>query len=86
MKTIACKHLNYDENKYTKDCSISGLGLDKFAWERTDFEGRMQLCQFCSKRGRLNGHESCTSKRHAQCSDFEEGEIEVIPREANLNA
>ena len=84
MKTIACKHLDYDENKYAKECNISGLGADKFVWERRDFEGKLQLCQFCDLRGRLNGPTSCTSKRHAQCNSYEEAEIEVIQREANL--
>ena len=80
METRACKYLDYDENKYTSDCNISGLGVDKFVWERKDFEGKLQLCQFCSKRGRLNSPTACTSERHAQCGDYEEAEIKVIPR------
>ena len=80
MKTTACKYLDYDENKYTRDCSISGLGPDKFVWERKDYEGKLMLCQFCSKRGRMNSPQACTTSGHAQCSDYEEADIEVIAR------
>ena len=80
METRACKHLDYDENKYVSNCNISGLGFDKFVWERKDIDGNLQLCQFCSKRGRLNSPEACTSKQHARCSDYDEAEIKVIQR------
>ena len=80
MKTISCKFLDYDENKYSKDCKISGLGSDKFVWERQDYEGKLQLCQFCSKRGRLNNPESCVSSFNACCDLYEEAEIEIIQR------
>lgn len=78
MKAKGCKFLDYDENKYTKDCSISGLSNDHAAWERKTFG--LQLCQFCSKRGRINSADSCTTQSKAQCSDYEEFAHDVIFR------
>lgn len=74
-----CKFLSYDETKYTKDCSIAGLGNDKATWERSGPSG-FQLCQFCTKRGRINQANGCTSKDTAHCSDYEDAEHEVILR------
>ena len=83
MKAKGCKHLTYDETQYSSSCSVSGLGPDRAVWERNGPNG-FQLCQFCTKRGRINGVETCTSERTAQCGDFVDHEHDVIFREAEL--
>ena len=81
MTTVkGCIHLSYDETKYTKDCNVSGLSNEHATWERISPTGAFQLCQFCDQRGRLNSADACTSKKTAQCSNFELGDIEVIFR------
>ena len=84
MKTIACKYLDYDENEYNENCNIEFLSSDKFAWEIRDRKGELQICQFCSTKGIINGEDSCTSKSNAKCSDFEIGEIDVVLRESKF--
>jgi hypothetical protein len=78
-KVIACKHLSYDETKYTKDCSISGLGSDKAVWERNGPNG-FQLCQFCELRGRINSADGCTSRDKAHCNEYEDFEHSLVFR------
>lgn len=69
IKFKGCKFLDYDENKYI--CELVGIS-NHAGWERRDFEGRIQLCQMCQKRGRLNNPQACIGKENAMCNDYEE--------------
>jgi len=64
----ACKHLDFDQSKY----SAKLVGISTFiGWERIDSYGELQLCQFCSKRGRLNDPEACIGEKNKMCSEYE---------------
>jgi len=81
VKTIACKFLDYDENNKVESCNISQMSGGEFVWERIDVDGFVQLCQFCTKRGRLNSPTACTSEDRAMCSEYEESEVIIKLRD-----
>jgi len=68
IKFKACKYLDFDQRKcFAKLVRIS----DHVGWERIDSDGKPQLCQLCSKRGRLNNPEDCIKEENRACSDYE---------------
>ena len=68
IKFKACKYLDFDQSKYSaKLVQI----CNHIGWERRDPDGNIQLCQFCSKRGRLNNPEQCIKEVNKACSDYE---------------
>ncbi len=73
----ACKHLDFSDSYFAKKAGIVFDGTSKLCWERKDPEGKLQLCQFCKKRGRLNGPTCCLSEAHKQCSEYEEKEFDL---------
>jgi len=76
MKFTACKHLDFSDN-YTAKKQVMGNG--KVFWLRdVSFDPTLPaMVQFCSKRGRLNNPEQCTTETHAACSDYEDFEHDV---------
>lgn len=68
MKVTGCKHLSWDQDQYTANLAYISGGV---VWERRDPEGRLQLCQFCTLRGRINNPQGCLTAANAQCSNFE---------------
>lgn len=83
----ACKHLIFDQSRLT--CELVGIS-NHLGWERRDPEGRLQLCQFCELRGRLNYPQACIGKNRALCHEYEEIEWDtdalIAPKEAPANA
>lgn len=69
MKFKACKYLSFDQEKFS--CELVQIGTH-LGWERIDVDGSVQLCQQCTKRGRLNHPESCIGNKNAMCNDYEE--------------
>lgn len=70
MKFTACKHLDYSDNYIAKK---QVLGSGKVFWLRPVIDDSYpSMVQFCKKRGRLNNPESCTEKRYAACSCYDE--------------
>ena len=78
----ACKHLNYDETKYTNDIKI--VEVPRFScrvryWERGPTwtegpgnEGNPKKVQFCGQgRGRINGVFQCYNPGEMPCYDAE---------------
>lgn len=60
-----CKHLDFSPN-YDAKRQLTTKGL---FWMR---EREPQMVQFCKKRGRIYGCESCLSLATAQCGMYEE--------------
>ena len=77
MQVAACKHLSFDQDRYT--ANLAYIQGDKVVWERHDPSGQLQLCQFCTFRGRINNPLGCLSQGAAQCSDYEEHVHEIEP-------
>ena len=72
----ACKYLDFKGEYY--NCRKEILGTGKVFWMRNLKDKFLPIMvQFCTKRGRLNHPESCTEKRYARCSDYEEVEHSV---------
>ena len=69
MKFKGCKHLDFSQDNYM--CELVGISKH-VGWERRDPEGKLQLCQFCKLRGRLNDPEACIGDGNAMCNDYEE--------------
>lgn len=80
MKAKGCKHLEYDETKYSPNCSIVELGGEHANWERKECDPFS--VQFCDLRGRLNQKTACTRWELKQCYEYEEQEHEVIFRKS----
>lgn len=66
-----CKNLDFDQEKYT--CELVGIS-NHLGWERRDVDGRIQLCQMCKLRGRLNSASACIGENKAMCNRYEEKE------------
>jgi len=76
MKFIACKHLEFDKEKYNT-CELTAI-MNWVCWERiAPYDGAVTLVQFCAKRGRINFPEACVKKHDAVCSLYEGVEHEV---------
>lgn len=73
MEFKACKYLSFDEKMFSGNLVqiASHLG-----WERIDPDGKLQLCQQCTKRGRINQAQACIGESRAACSDYEEVTVE----------
>jgi len=83
IKFNACKELDFSE-KYSADKVLISLGEKKVCWSRHVFDGEPRLIQFCKLRGRLNNPEMCTSKKTAQCSDYEDFKHKVKLKTINI--
>lgn len=69
-KKITRRH--FIQDNYS--CELVSIS-DHLGWERLDPEGKVQLCQFCKLRGRLNSPEACIGKQNALCGDYEEAKM-----------
>lgn len=67
-----CVHLIYDTTRVTR-AELALVGNDGACWERVDPMGKFQLVQFCEKRGRMYGADTCSCEAKAGCSDFKAG-------------
>jgi len=74
MKFKACKHLDFDQSKYS--CELVGIS-NHVGWKRKDCDDRIQLCQMCSKRGRLNNPQACIGENNKVCNDYDEIEFNI---------
>lgn len=76
MKFTACKHLDFSDNYIAKK---QVLGSGKVFWLRDVFYNPTlpAMVQFCTKRGRLNNPEQCTTEGHAACSEYVDYEHNV---------
>ena len=83
----ACKHLDYDETKYTNDIKIvevPGFSCRVRYWERGPVwteglgnEGNPKKVQFCGQgRGRINGVFQCYNPGEMQCHETEEKAVQ----------
>jgi hypothetical protein len=71
MEFTACKYLDFSDS-YTAKKQVLGSG--KVFWLRdvNNDKSIPAMVQFCTKRGRLNNPEACTSEKLAVCSDYED--------------
>ncbi len=72
----ACKHLDYDEEKYVS-CEIvelEGFSCPVKHWKRNNvpYKGAPVNVQFCKSRGRVNDIFSCYNKGEQPCYEPEE--------------
>lgn len=74
MKFTACKHLSFDQEKFSSELVQVTSHL---AWERRDPDGNLQLCQQCTLRGRINSVQGCIGKTRSQCNEYEDKEFEI---------
>lgn len=74
--THPCRHLDYEDGKFT-DCTIQTVsGFDVRYWlrgktwtEGTEFPSKVQ---FCKLRGRINGIFQCYNEGEMPCYEREE--------------
>ena len=69
MEFKACKFLSFDQNKFS--CELTMIS-NHLGWERFDPDGNLQLCQMCTKRGRLNHPEACIGNKNKMCHEYED--------------
>ena len=76
MAHIGCKHLDYEEGKYS-GCEIITIEPEGWKyWKRPDYgEGGKLEVQFCKKRGRINSIFSCINPGEHYC--YESQAIEM---------
>lgn len=74
MTFKGCKYLDFNQEDYS--CELVGIS-NHLGWERFDIDGRLQLCQMCKLRGRLNHPEACIGKKNAMCPDYDEVDVKV---------
>ena len=76
MKFTACKHLDFTDS-YTAKKQVLGNG--KVFWLRdVSYDPTLPaMVQFCSKRGRLNNPQQCTTQAFAACPEYEDYEHDV---------
>lgn len=72
MKFKACKYLSFDQEKFS--CELTQIS-NHLGWERRDLVGNLQLCQQCTRRGRINDPQGCIGEDRAWCSDYDEKEF-----------
>lgn len=72
MEFKACKFLSFDHDKYS--CELVRIG-NHLGWERRNPDGQIELCEQCTKCGRINDPCGCIGKKNAWCSDYVETEI-----------
>lgn len=83
----ACGFLDFDRSKYVPEVKMNLISSDgdKVVWDRMNVDGRMELVQFCTKRGRLNCADACLSKKRARCSDYNEKVHSVPSKDIDLS-
>lgn len=79
-----CKYLDYETHYIATMALVNFNGDAKVCWERRNPEGRLVLCQFCTKIGRLNAPRACLSERGAMCHRYEETEHSVPMADINM--
>ena len=74
MSHIGCKHLDYEEGKYS-DCAIKETPEGYKYWERGETwtsGGNPKNVQFCKLRGRINGIFACINPNEMNCFEKQE--------------